>query len=1053
MSKPVLEHEDFFVIRTPRQSLTGLLTLDPSADATRAALTEWLAEPHVREALYLASPSLLGQVDIWRKDPVSKRGKKIEQALLKYMIRMKTRPTPFGLFSGIHTGAFGAETNLVVGDEKNDSRATRLDMFYLTKLRAHVAKANIRNDRLLFRPNPSHYFIADECRYIEAYQSGQSWQYRLSTVEANDYFTWLMRHAEAGASFNQLAADFLEQFPDFERDDIEGYLEQLINESLLQPMLSLPLTGAPSDLALLDSLRALGEQDFAGALEKAISVLKEQDEKRIAAPEDYESLFERLSDLPVQAEENKLFQSDLYKDFSRCEISHQLAARLTKQLSLLKVLGQPHKSGFHDLIRRFNGRYEGQMVRLDKLLDEESGISFSEETGYETPLLAGLRLAKPGSGSPSSGALESILDRKITKAVTAPENTGQSVIRFKSKDFQQLVGGATALGSMPASFGALVSLYEDEGGQALLKLNGTFGPSAGLFLGRFAHLNRKLHDHLTEHLKREEAHSEDVIFAEIAHMPEGRVGNVIARPHLRQYEIVFMADSSLDHDYQIPISDLYVWVEGGFVKLWSRRLQKQIIPRLSCAHNFARRSLSAYRFLSMAQQQYGAPPRFALPSSLAQATYVPRIMLDDLVLSEATWRIPRPELEELMVGAKINLEKFKALVDKYKLDSFVAYSVNDNVLNLDLRNPLMLDILLAETKGRVHVELKEVLFSKYRSAVRSGDGRSFNNEVVVPFLNEGATPYQTFRENPQASIEAPYIKRRFSPGSEWLSLKVYTGNTTAESILSNQLLPLVDETKGLYRKWFFIRYSDPDWHLRLRFHGEPEQLHGELLPRLNRALGPLVENGAVHKLESFTYEREVERYGGPAAMELAETLFMEDSWLVARTMRAIEEHGEDLRWRTTLLTTDTLLSRVGYSDDEKLQLLTDLRDGFGHEFSETAALRKQLGKKYRAFEETIWSDFEGIASGEYPGSANVAQQQLFKLLHDWQTRSEPYLEALSRLLAAPEKLTCGRDKLLSSLIHMHNNRMFKAYGRQQEFVMHDFLRRTYFSQSRRSQVA
>ena len=38
--------------------------------------------------------------------------------------------------------------------------------------------------------------------------------------------------------------------------------------------------------------------------------------------------------------------------------------------------------------------------------------------------------------------------------------------------------------------------------------------------------------------------------------------------------------------------------------------------------------------------------------------------------------------------------------------------------------------------------------------------------------------------------------------------------------------------------------------------------------------------------------------------------------------------------------------------------------------------------------------------------------------------------------------------LLGSLLHMHNNRMFKAYGREQEFVMHDFLRRVYFSKGK-----
>ena len=40
----------------------------------------------------------------------------------------------------------------------------------------------------------------------------------------------------------------------------------------------------------------------------------------------------------------------------------------------------------------------------------------------------------------------------------------------------------------------------------------------------------------------------------------------------------------------------------------------------------------------------------------------------------------------------------------------------------------------------------------------------------------------------------------------------------------------------------------------------------------------------------------------------------------------------------------------------------------------------------------------------------------------------------------------SRDSLLGSLLHMFTNRLFKAYGREQEFVVYDMLRRIYLSQ-------
>ncbi|TMO89756.1 thiopeptide-type bacteriocin biosynthesis protein, partial [Pseudoalteromonas ruthenica] len=105
-------------------------------------------------------------------------------------------------------------------------------------------------------------------------------------------------------------------------------------------------------------------------------------------------------------------------------------------------------------------------------------------------------------------------------------------------------------------------------------------------------------------------------------------------------------------------------------------------------------------------------------------------------------------------------------------------------------------------------------------------------------------------------ITAAPLKRRFSAGSEWLSLKIYSGNSLVEQLLTEELLPMIEQSGDLYDKWFFIRYGDPDWHLRLRFHGDPGLLCGQLLPKLNALLDPKVESGELHKVELMTYERE-----------------------------------------------------------------------------------------------------------------------------------------------------------------------------------------------------
>src|SRR3954453_2569686 len=120
----------------------------------------------------------------------------------------------------------------------------------------------------------------------------------------------------------------------------------------------------------------------------------------------------------------------------------------------------------------------------------------------------------------------------------------------------------------------------------------------------------------------------------------------------------------------------------------------------------------------------------------------------------------------------------------------------------------------------------------------------------------------------------PPLPRSFPPGSEWLYLKVYTGTSTADGLLREVVGPVAREAlaQGAADSWFFIRYGDPEWHLRLRFHGDPSRLLGEVLPLLSDAVVPLLERGEVRRFELGTYERELERYGGPVGMPLCEQM-------------------------------------------------------------------------------------------------------------------------------------------------------------------------------------
>ncbi|MDP6958519.1 MAG: thiopeptide-type bacteriocin biosynthesis protein, partial [Planctomycetota bacterium] len=160
--------------------------------------------------------------------------------------------------------------------------------------------------------------------------------------------------------------------------------------------------------------------------------------------------------------------------------------------------------------------------------------------------------------------------------------------------------------------------------------------------------------------------------------------------------------------------------------------------------------------------------------------------------------------------------------------------------------------------------------------------------------------------------------RRRAPGSDWVYVKLFGGKFGADSLLVTKILPLAcrAQVNGWAKRWFFIHFDKPDWHLRIRFHGEPKSLQENLLPALFTALEQDVSSGRVWRVQFDTYEREVERYGGVAGMELSEQIFHFDSEAVAALLHEfwdeVSVFKSEVRFYLALLGCDRLLDDLGY---------------------------------------------------------------------------------------------------------------------------------------------
>jgi thiopeptide-type bacteriocin biosynthesis protein len=1077
----------FFALRTPLLPFDELLAwtaqqqavattedstqYEPSAASDRTRRRTYLrnvcTRPEVREALFVASPDLDERFDAWLCDPESEAGQKMERALVRYFSRMAGRATPFGLFAGCSVGTTGSETSLVLAERARYGKHTRLDMDYLVLLTDALAREPELRSALAFSVNSSLYPARGRLRYFKVRRDGKGWTHHQVALERSDYLEATLAKADSGATQDALTAVLLDLDQEAQREEADEYIGGLIDSQILVSELRPAVTGPEPTSGLAGSLRALNGQGSVTPRSAAANVLEQVHQELVsldsgglgAPPSRYRKIAELLKSLPGETQLNRLFQVDMIKPVATASLGAEVVSEISIGVGLLHRLARPRRSDPLVRIRdAFLARYEGREVPLVEALDEDTGVGFDTLAGGATDassLLDGLTFSKPEEETVPWGQRESHLLTMLGEALAA----GAREIHLTPHDIEAMADSKPP--PLPDAFAVMASVAAASeaalaNGEFQLLLEGVSGPSGARLLGRFCHGDPELHEFVAQHVRAEEALHPEAVFAEIVHLPEGRLGNILARPILREYEIPYLGAASVPTDRQIPITDLRVAIKGGLIILRSERLGRRVIPRLTSAHNF-HACQGIYRFLCALQSQGTSGDLGWDWGPLREAPFLPRVVYGRLVLARAHWRAGKEELKRL--GETRGPDRLNALQSwrvSRRLPRWIVLADADNELPIDLENVLAADTFIELVKSREQITLIEMFPGPDQLCVRGPEGR-FVHEIVVPFVREK----ETERQGDRQAIKEPVLTwtasvclglsvspggRSFPPGSEWLYAKLYTGPATVDQVLRDVVKPVVQKVmdSGAADLWFFIRYGDPDWHLRLRFHGVPTRLHGEVLPALHAATAPLVADGLIWRFQLDTYEREVERYGGAEGIVLAERFFHADSEAILAMADLIgADTRGDLRWRLALLGMHLLLVDFGFDLATRRAVIRETRDEFAAEFNADEKFSHELSTKFRPERRGVESLLRNALQSDTRLSAG---------LEILRRRSSRLVPVMTELRASAEDGTLCRPltELAPSYLHMHANRLLRSAHRAQELVLYDFLARLYDSEAARA---
>lgn len=956
--------------RTPLLPEETVNALYDARDAEHYVRDLMARRPEIAQAVYAASPSLGEAVSAWlRGEPWSnKRG---FLRLAAYIVRMASRATPFGLFATIAHVDVAGETTLSLGGLDTIRTHSRPDMAWLLGLVRDVeAREDVRdrlpvfwNDHALERGGRIHVKNPDGRAFTEN-NGTVGVEYAPISLRKTAAVEFIAAAAADGITLGELQARVVEAFaaePQAVRRMLQGMVKAGVLLSDLRP--------APVDDPVAAAEQALRPvtPETADAVLGVRAELRRLDATPVAERtlDDYRRAHDVIG---AVAATSFAFQIDSTHEFSGTLGSHVLGEVETLARILLRSNASLRMKAYRDRFLERYGGYE-RRVPLLELVDTEFGI--------------GPPLALEGSQLP-------VRRRQALLELAARAcRAGCREISLTQGELDEIIGPDPSPGNLPSSFeiGFAIAAHSaeaiDRGEYLILPAAMKSSPGAARSIGRFADALGPQVGTRIANLLQYERERDQRCHAELVYFPSrDRVINVAIRPQYQPYEIQFGVRRSLPNVQRLPLSDILIGIEEGRFRAWSRSLEREL--RITESHLLTAdaNAPEACTFLAaMSEDGMTFPSGFNWGAAGALAA-LPRLRFGRIVLVKALWHLDRSRLNGDVAALAKTLGEYRAHLG---MPDDVMLVERDNRLPIRISSPLGLAVLHDQLRSVTDevVRFEEVLPEPGDLWMsRSGDG--YAAEFVASLVTTAQRAALPLGARPDERRD-----NRSGPGSEWCYAKLYCGRSNIDALLVTSVAPLLNGLieQGIVDRWFFIRYQDPDWHVRLRMRATAAG-RGRLLAATAERCEQLLSAGLVERYAFDTYAREFERYGGAQHFDDAESIFHRDSMTALEALRE-RPSTRDARIRLALETVEAALLRLLPGD-----LVETALNG-----------ARDKHRRLSAPAQTMIKDLQAAAAS----APREASPGALAYLVDPRTGAEP--------------LTRPPAEIVRSFVHMHFNRM------------------------------
>lgn len=875
MRQPLFSAVDGAMIRVsvddPRNPLAapwpeGAARDDPAA-WHRFIAKAW-ASGSLASAVELASPSLtatIGEI-LSGGVPDRKKAARAGMALARYMVRLRGRATPFGLFAGVAPVPAGESAAAAWGTDHR--LRARADGRWLTSLVVNLEACGPLRRRLRVTANDLLAIRGD--RIIVGWLPQASALTQDAPAEISLCRTpaaeAVLRLARTPITVGELTERITAEFASATAGQADAMIGQLMACGALISNLRPPSSASDGLAWVLDSISAVGS----GELPEAARIEELRDtHSRLsrAVLSDLDAIAARMRELtetlanPVALD----LRADCHVMIPR-RVADEAAAAAS---ALARLSPDPHgTSGWKDYHTRFLDRYGiGTAIPVTDLLDPVAGLGMPSH--YSVPAFAvwssrDERLAALAQQAVLDGTTEIVLDGATFAEIAGPESADASPVPHM--DITVDIRAASAQAVTEGAFTIAVCGV----GRAAMAASGRF-----LHLltdserGRLARISRCL-----------PTVTRGALTAELSFPPHHpRAENVIRVPRMLPHFLSVGEYHGQDDPARLPLDDLAVTASPDRLYLISLSRRMPVEPVLTCAPAWHAVPPAA-RLLFELPRAHCAPTAVFGWGAAARMPFLPRVRLGRAILSPARWRIPAGALP----GAQADDDEWAAalerLRDKLRLPGWISVGSGDRQLRLSLDRPMDLAVLRAHLGSRAGSAVLTESWSPDDHAWCGGRA----HEIVLPLAattSAGPPPKLLARPGPLPSAGREH---GHLPGSgDVLSARLYSDPALFDLIVTEYLPALVDGWDGL-ALWWFIRYHDPCHHVRLRLHTAD---CGQAAVRIGRWAAELRRRGMTTDLVLDTYRPEIGRFGTGPALAAAESFFAADSAAAAAQLASI----------------------------------------------------------------------------------------------------------------------------------------------------------------------